>query len=97
MTVVGEFLLITPPEWIVAENPNDMIFAYGEESLAAAITRQEWGFLDEVVRVGGYLPAGYGLTDMRMLSIGTDNATRLRLWMRYAPLVYEISTEPAPV
>ena len=93
--MASEFLLITPPEWIVAENPNDMIFAYGEESLAAAITRQEWSFLDEMVRVGGYLPAGYGLLEMRMLSIGTDDATRLRLWMRYAPLVYQTSPTPA--
>lgn len=91
----SEFLLITPPEWIEAKNPNEMIFAYGEEGLAAAITRQEWSFLDEMVRVGGYLPAGYGLTEMRMLSIGTDDATRLRLWMRYEPLVYETTPTPA--
>jgi len=82
----SEFLLITPPEWIVAENPNDMIFAYGEEGLAAAITRQEWGFLEEVVRAGGYLPEGQTLVEMRMLSIGTDDATRLRLWLRFDPI-----------
>jgi len=95
--MVSEFLLITPPEWIEAKNPNDMIFAYGEESLAAAITRQEWSVLDEMVRVGGYLPAGYGLVEMRMLSIGTDDATRLRLWMRYEKLVYAPGTEPGSV
>ena len=94
--MASEFLLITPPEWIEAANPYDMIYAYGEEGLAAAITRQEWSFLDEVVRVGGYLPAGYGLTEMRMLSIGTDNATRLRLWMKYEKLVYAPGTEPSP-
>lgn len=91
----SDFLLITTPEWIEATNPNDMVFAYGEESFAACITREEWSSLDEVFRIGGYLPDGHGLTDARMLSIGTDINTRLRVWLRYAKLVYAPGTEPA--
>lgn len=90
----SEFLLITTPDWIEAIGANDMVFAYGEESFAACITRQEWGSLDEVFRASGYIPDGYGLTDARMLSIGTDINTRLRVWLRYARLVYAPGTEP---
>lgn len=79
----NDFLLINPPEWILAVNPNDMIFAYGETGFADGIVREEWGVLEEVIRAGGYLPAGKTLIDMRMLSIGTE-VDRLHLWFKFA-------------
>lgn len=79
----SDFLMVVTPEWEEAAGATDLVLSWGEEGLVGNISRGEWATIEGMIEMAGLLRPGAMLLEARMISAGSDPATRIRLWFRF--------------
>jgi len=91
MSMNSEFLLIAGADWHELLNITPVIDSYGENAFYDIVNaRSQYPVMDGYLEGKGYIPENNGITNAFMINTGGPYESRLRLWVQYSPLVYEV-------
>lgn len=75
--------MVVTPDWQEVPDATNLVIAWGEEGIAGHILRGEWAAIEGMIEAAGWLAPNAMLLEARMISAGSDPATRVRLWFRF--------------